>query len=155
MRIYENFTSVAGASHWGSATRRCDGLEERGGSVPRLTDSAELAAMDGGLDGPIGTAASQNCGEIGPFERVLVFRKLEFPEREEVFAKVESFEAAMRTVHDHMRDVHAETSKILGCLGKVIEMKHGYSSRENLTAETRRQGEKHAEKSFDSREILQ
>ncbi|HTS65972.1 MAG TPA: hypothetical protein VMH28_28315 [Candidatus Acidoferrales bacterium] len=80
------------------------------------------------LDGPVFATAGFDGGEIQAIEGGLVLREQEFPEREEVFADVEAFEATVRAVEDFVTCVNALTAEIVGYLGEIIQL-HRYSLR--------------------------
>jgi hypothetical protein len=78
---------------------------------------------------PVRAAAGFNGSEIVPFEGVLIFGKIDFPERKEILSNVQTFLASAGTIQEFMASINAGLAKLLGDLGEVIKMNHWRSFR--------------------------
>src|SRR5260370_42023484 len=57
-------------------------------------------------------------------ECILVFRKIQFPEREELIRDIQAFVARVRTIQELMACIHTYLSEVRRYLREVIEVNH-------------------------------
>jgi len=62
--------------------------------------------------------------EIESVKCILVLRKVQFPERKEIFPDIQSFLESVGTIQDLMARINAELLEVLGYLRKIIEVNH-------------------------------
>jgi hypothetical protein len=73
---------------------------------------------------PVWAATGLDGREIVPLECILVFQKIQFPEREEIVGDIQTFVARMRTIKELMACIHTYLSEVLRYLREVIEVNH-------------------------------